>query len=135
MNKIFALIAAAASLVSGVALLQTSPVNEVLSRATGEHHGQATFFFQDSEIGACGQAHSDSDFIVSLQPEEYANGTHCGKTIAITDSNSGKTMNGVVADECPGCGAKDNIDLSVGLFTQFEDLSVGVFPVVWVFVD
>ncbi|GJJ09292.1 hypothetical protein Clacol_003514 [Clathrus columnatus] len=130
MVKFFSLIAAFITLASEAALLtNASPVNsEVVARADGQHHGQATFFFQNGGTGACGQKHSDNDFIVALETTEYANGAHCGKTIAITDSNSGKTVNGVIADECPGCGAKNNIDLSVGLFTQFESESVGVFP-------
>jgi hypothetical protein len=62
------------------------------------------------------------------ETEEYADGAHCGKTISITDSNSGTVATGVIADECPGCGAKNNIDLSQGLFDVFENEDVGVFP-------
>jgi len=65
---------------------------------------------------------------VSAETTEYANGAHCGKTISITDSNTGKTATGVVADECPGCGAKNNIDLSQGLFEVFAPDSTGTFP-------
>lgn len=62
------------------------------------------------------------------ETETYNNGAHCGQTIAITDTKTGKTINGVVADECPTCTSADDIDLSVGLFTEFASEDVGVIP-------
>jgi len=95
--------------------------------------GTATFFFQRGNAGACGQVHSDTDHIVALQTDTYANGAHCGATITITDTSTGMTTTGTVADECPSCNGAGSIDLSQGLFEVFAADSAGTFPVTWSF--
>ncbi|KIK57764.1 hypothetical protein GYMLUDRAFT_45948 [Collybiopsis luxurians FD-317 M1] len=98
--------------------------------------GHATFFYQNGVAGACGQVHSDSDFIIALDQQRYGNSgdrsQYCGRTIAITAN--GKTVNGVVADDCPTCDNENSLDLSSGLFQQFYELSVGEFDMSWQFV-
>ncbi|KIJ32816.1 hypothetical protein M422DRAFT_265299 [Sphaerobolus stellatus SS14] len=63
-----------------------------------------------------------------LETAQYANGVQCGRTITITDTATGKTAVGTVADECPGCNGSGSIDLSEGLFEVFAPTSQGVFP-------
>ncbi|KIJ48023.1 hypothetical protein M422DRAFT_248174 [Sphaerobolus stellatus SS14] len=119
-----------------VALLgvaSASPASpETLERRV-THTGTATFFFQNGEPGACGQVHKDTDLIVALQTTQYDNGVFCGRTLTITDTATGKTAVGTVADECPGCNGSGSIDLSEGLFEIFAPTSQGTFPVSWHF--
>ncbi|KIJ48868.1 hypothetical protein M422DRAFT_247233 [Sphaerobolus stellatus SS14] len=116
----------------GVTSARAAPSEEALERRV-THTGTATFFFQNGVPGACGTVHQDSDLIVALQTEQYANGVQCGRTITITDTDTGKTAVGTVADECPTCDGSGSIDLSVGLFEVFAPTSQGVFPISWHF--
>ncbi|KIJ46623.1 hypothetical protein M422DRAFT_249778 [Sphaerobolus stellatus SS14] len=93
----------------------------------------ATYYFQEGATGACGIVHKDTDHVVALQTEQYANGVQCGRTITITDNTTGKTATGIVADLCPGCNGSGSIDLSESLFEVFAPTSQGVFPVSWNF--
>ncbi|KAF8514345.1 Non-catalytic module family EXPN protein [Hysterangium stoloniferum] len=114
-------------------LPNTTPAT-LSARASGDHYGKATFFLQNGVAGACGKVHRDNDHVVALETAAYAGGNNCGRTISITDTYTGKSVTGVIADECPTCGNRNNIDLSSGLFTQFTAESVGEFSVVWKFV-
>ncbi|KIJ32828.1 hypothetical protein M422DRAFT_35705 [Sphaerobolus stellatus SS14] len=114
-----------------LSVVSASPAEPLERRVT--HTGTATFFFQEGAAGACGQVHKDTDHIVALQTAQYANGVQCGRTITITDTATGKTAVGTVADECPGCNGSGSIDLSEGLFEVFAPTSQGVFPVSWHF--
>lgn len=58
----------------------------------------------------------------------YDGGAHCGKTIVITNTKTGTTRTGVIADECPTCDGSGCIDLSSGLFDQFASPEQGIFP-------
>lgn len=107
---------------------------ETLNRRSSENYGIGTWFTQNGVAGACGKVHSDSDHVVALETSEYANGANCWRTISITDTKSGKSSTGLVADECPSCGANKNIDLSVGLFKEFDILNTGEIHVEWKFV-
>ncbi|KAF5377037.1 hypothetical protein D9757_007725 [Collybiopsis confluens] len=67
--------------------------------------GFATFFYQNGVAGACGTVHSDNDLIVAIDQQRYGNSgarsQFCGKTVSI--NGKGKTVNAVVADDCPTC--------------------------------
>lgn len=62
------------------------------------------------------------------EPGTFANGAHCGATVTITDTNTGTTATGVVADECPTCSGPGDLDLSVGLFEVFASTNAGIIP-------
>ncbi|KIJ22576.1 hypothetical protein M422DRAFT_276970, partial [Sphaerobolus stellatus SS14] len=111
-----------AALLSVASASPASP--ETLERRV-THTGTATFFFQEGAAGACGQVHKDTDHVVALQTTQYDNGVFCGRTITITDTATGKTAVGTVADECPGCNGSGSIDLSEGLFEIFAPTSQG----------
>lgn len=121
-------IATTLALTATVALAKPIPAS-LIAR---QFQGRGTFYFQDGATGACGQVHQDSDFIIALPESQYDGGSHCGKSVTITDTSSGTTHTATVADLCPGC-AGDSIDMSVGLFTAFAPESVGVIPVSWNF--
>lgn len=59
----------------------------------------ATFFSQNGVAGACGKVHSDNDVVAALQTDTFAGGSHCGKTVSITNTKTGKTVDVLVADE------------------------------------
>jgi len=94
--------------------------------------GDATYYYQNGVAGACGTVHSDQDAIIALHTDIYDNGAHCGRTVQITTGSN--VIYATVADACPSCRTSHSIDLSVGAFKPFNDLSVGMFPVSWKFV-
>jgi hypothetical protein len=104
----------------------------------GTHNGGvATFFFQNGQAGACGQGHSDSDFICAIDSALYGNtGTTsplCGKQVHITNTQNGKSVTVTVADACT-CENSNSIDLSQGTFNSIaQDASQGEVPISWSF--
>jgi hypothetical protein len=94
--------------------------------------GDGTFFYQNGVAGACGKVHSDSDKVVALDTLLYGNGQYCGKTIEITNTANGKSVQAVVADECPTCASKDSVDMSVGAFTELATEATGEINISWV---
>jgi hypothetical protein len=70
-----------------------------------------------------------------MDSARYGNGELCGKTVQITRVSTGVTAQCIVADECPTCDNSESIDMSVGMFTQFADESVGEFAIAWKMLD
>lgn len=87
-----------------------------------------TWFTQNGVAGACGQVHSDSDFIAALDSRTYGNtgsqSSYCGKTIRITWG--GKSVDVVVADACPTCSNPSSVDLSEAAFQALAPLDTGL---------
>merc|ERR1712093_762127 len=96
-TAIFATVAAAASVA-------------VASPVARSNSGQATFFYQNGNPGACGNYNKDSAKVVALDYRMYSNGDHCGKTV------NGKSVVATVADMCPSCASSGSLDLSTGAF-------------------
>ncbi|KAK0459799.1 uncharacterized protein EV420DRAFT_1537785 [Desarmillaria tabescens] len=91
--------------------------------------GVGTFYYQYGVAGSCGTVHADSDKIVAVSAI-VMNSALCGKTITLTNTANGKTVNAVIADTCPGCGdGGASIDCSTGTFDALADESDGTFPV------
>ncbi|KAI0713777.1 hypothetical protein C8Q76DRAFT_732556 [Earliella scabrosa] len=85
------------------------------------------------EVGqnACGSYDQDSDFIVALNIEQWAGGSHCYAPITVF--YKGKSAQAKITDECPSCphGA---LDLSPSLFSFLADgLDAGEVYGSWVF--
>ncbi|KAJ7940580.1 RlpA-like double-psi beta-barrel-protein domain-containing protein-containing protein [Mycena leptocephala] len=97
--------------------------------------GFGTWFTQNGVAGACGKVHKDTDFVVALQTKTYAKGANCGRTIRVTNLSNGKTVDGLVADECPTCTNSDCVDMSLKMFESLAALSVGEFDIKWQFLD
>ncbi|KAK9893331.1 hypothetical protein P389DRAFT_19677 [Cystobasidium minutum MCA 4210] len=99
--------------------------------------GQASWFTQNGNPGACGIYHSDSDYIVALQQDMYGNlgqqSQYCGRSLTITNTATGATAQAVVADACPGCATYHSLDLSTGLFQALGNLDQGILPISWHF--
>ncbi|KAJ7046840.1 RlpA-like double-psi beta-barrel-protein domain-containing protein-containing protein [Mycena alexandri] len=97
--------------------------------------GFGTWFTQGGVAGACGTVHSDSDFVVALETKTYAKGANCGRKIQVIDASNGKSVQGVVADECPTCTNSESVDMSLAMFEKLAALSVGEFSIKWQFLD
>lgn len=95
--------------------------------------GHATWFLQHNTAGACGTVHQDSDFVIALDSAVYDNGAHCGKTVKLTNLDSGATTTAIVADECPTCDSDKSIDLSKGAFGALtnSNFDLGEFNIGW----
>lgn len=109
------------------------------SNGDGDVHtgGEATFFYQGGAAGACGQVHSDSDFICAMDQDLFGtsgpSSPLCGKQVKITNTANGNTVTVTVADDCPTCSNSNSIDLSVAAFQALGDMSLGVLPISWQF--
>lgn len=100
--------------------------------------GFATFFYQKGNAGACGKVHSDDDLIAAMDERRYGNSGGasplCGKKVEITNTDNGKTVVVIVADDCPTCTNSNSIDLSTGAFKQIASFDQGLVPIKWRFV-
>ncbi|MCJ1269383.1 hypothetical protein MMC22_009275 [Lobaria immixta] len=104
------------------------PVANRLSERTNS--GLGTVYLQEGGIGSCGQAHSDSDFIVALSntfQQSQSPGPACGRQIRITNTGSndgvggaGNSITVTVADTCPSCDA-NHVDMAVGPWNQLTN--------------
>ena len=112
---------------------------------------RGTFYYQNGVAGACGQVHSDSDFICAMgecpvggpfkkthsrfkDSAIYGGGELCGKKVQITNLGTKETITVVVADECPTCENPNSIDLSFAAFGAFANHDAGVVDITWEFV-
>ncbi|TDL17536.1 hypothetical protein BD410DRAFT_754329 [Rickenella mellea] len=114
------------------ALAAPSPVPATNATLVSQvtHVGRGTFFDPDGGIGACGFVEQNTDHIVAIGSQRFANGGNCNQWIQI--SANGKTAFGLTRDSCPGCGVND-LDLTPALFQKFAPLDVGVITVTWNF--
>lgn len=70
-----------------------------------------------------------------LETERYgdlgAKSSNCGRRILVTNTKNQKTVEVTVADACPTCGGKNDLDLSEGAFTQIATKEEGEVPSKW----
>lgn len=94
--------------------------------------GKATYYTEwNSNPGSCGYI-PQHDNLVAVAPQLMPNA--CGRCILIRCN--GKTVKAVVTDTCMACAANTKwIDMSHHLFGRFDNLSRGVLPVDWDFVQ
>lgn len=89
--------------------------------------GHVTWYTQNGNYGACGNKHSDDDFIAALDYRTYGNlsakSKYCGQKIRV--SWQGKSVDVTVEDACPTCENSSSVDLSVAAFKALAPLSVG----------
>ena len=87
----------------------------------------ATYYTQNGNPGACGETHSDDDFIAALDYRTYgdtsAKSKYCGQKIEVTWQ--GKSVVVQVEDACPTCTNSNSVDLSVAAFKQLAPLTTG----------
>ncbi|KAI0693977.1 RlpA-like double-psi beta-barrel-protein domain-containing protein-containing protein [Cytidiella melzeri] len=116
----------AAAFVALSALALASVASPLEKRAAS-----ATWF--DTGLGACGWTNVNSDKVIALASDIYDGGAHCGKKIKITNTETGATAVGTVADECPGCSGM-GLDLTPSLFEELGNLDQGVLSISWNYV-
>ncbi|KAL0071556.1 hypothetical protein AAF712_001413 [Marasmius tenuissimus] len=108
------------------------PIMRVGNKPSGlqKRVDNARFTFFDPGLGACGQTHSNADFIVALNAPQWDGGKHCFEMISI--QYGGKTHSAQIVDLCPGCefGA---LDMSRDLFSFFDSQDKGVIHGSWDF--
>jgi hypothetical protein len=99
--------------------------------------GFATFYEQGGVAGACGNFHSDNDFVAALQLERYGDedsvSSHCGRTLHITNTLNGHSVDVTVVDACPTCVNGNCVDLSPAAFEQLATFEEGMVPIEWTF--
>jgi hypothetical protein len=81
-----------------------------------------------------GKYHDDNDMLVALSTELYEGGRRCQRMISITSTQTGRTVQARVVDECDTRhGCKENIvDTSVAVWKALGvDTNIGLVPVTW----
>ncbi|ORX36521.1 RlpA-like double-psi beta-barrel-protein domain-containing protein-containing protein [Kockovaella imperatae] len=102
--------------------------------------GQATFFYQNGNPGACGNYHDDSYPLVAIDQAWWPgwqsgnSSPYCGQWVNIVNTDTGASVTAQVQDVCPTCANGNSLDLSVGAFTAIGSESQGVLPIKWEFV-
>ncbi|CAO1620389.1 unnamed protein product [Jaminaea pallidilutea] len=119
----FTVLASVAALATAVVAAPATPIE----RRDAHSGSRATWYKQNGNPGSCGQYHGDNDWIVAVSADHH-DSSNCGKTITI--EYNGQQRVATIADTCPGCGYND-LDMSTGLFQQFEGLDKGVFYFTW----
>ncbi|KIK62421.1 hypothetical protein GYMLUDRAFT_72655 [Collybiopsis luxurians FD-317 M1] len=109
----------------------TSSSASASSTSSVQTGGFGTFFYQNGVAGACGTVHSDSDYVFAMDSAIYSQSI-CGKSVTITNTANGKSVTGVVADECPTCNNANSIDMSLAAFQAIGALSTGLLDITWV---
>lgn len=101
-------------------------------------NGRATYYSAQGGITACGERHSDSDFIAALNKAQFDPNTPngnpnrnwlCNKQIQVKGPHGTATV--LIVDRCPSCpyGA---LDLSPAAFKQIVgSLGKGVGQITW----
>lgn len=149
-----ATVSVAANLVNGPTSTSTTPAwtpttsstapaatSSASSSNSGSNSGEATYFYQNGNAGACGNYNSDSAYIVAIDsawwPNYESGGSDlCGTSLTITNTNNGKSAVATVADVCPTCASAGSLDMSTGLFSDLAGSnweSMGTFPISWSF--
>jgi hypothetical protein len=100
--------------------------------------GSATFFYQNGVAGACGIVHKDTDFVAALPGAMYGDyskqSDKCGKKIRVTRPSNGKSVDVIIADACPSCPKRGDVDLSKAAFLQLATEEEGMVPVTYQFI-
>ncbi|KAJ3788028.1 barwin-like endoglucanase [Lentinula aff. detonsa] len=92
--------------------------------------GFGTYFYQNGVAGACGTVHSDYDFVLAMDSAIYSSDL-CGKSVTITNTDTGASVTAVIADECPTCDNANSIDMSLGAFLTIGALVTGQLNIEW----
>ena len=102
--------------------------------------GTATWYDVETWVaGACGQDIDNDMHIVALNQPMYGDldsrSSWCGRHIMI--ANGLKTARAVIMDACPETRQchYGSLDMSMSLFEEFHDLTLGVFPIAWWTID
>ncbi|KAG8949700.1 hypothetical protein FRC00_008022 [Tulasnella sp. 408] len=116
----------------------TKPATTTKASSGSTHTGKGTWYTQNGVAGACGKKNPDSALIGAMNFQLYGNvdkvSSVCGKKVLITNKKNGKQVTVTMADACPSCKGKGDIDLSTGAFKKLDALSTGLIDIEWVYV-
>lgn len=114
-------------------IAEHAPFNGTLEKrqATGKASYYNTYY---PTYSSCGEQPQDTDFIAAVSPAFMP--AACGKTIAVTNENTGTTINVRIVDTCVACGGGAvAVDLTPTAFQATgASLDEGVFPAHWSYV-
>ncbi|KAH6915617.1 RlpA-like double-psi beta-barrel-protein domain-containing protein-containing protein [Coprinopsis sp. MPI-PUGE-AT-0042] len=100
--------------------------------------GFATWYTQDGNLGASGQANRDSALVAALDFRRYgpygAPSPFCNRQVRVTNTKNGKSVTVTIVDICPTCINSNSLDLSTGAFVKLADLGEGSVPITWTLV-
>ncbi|KAL6403261.1 expansin family protein [Ilyonectria robusta] len=97
--------------------------------------GFATYFFQNGNYGSCGYVHADRDLIVALSSSfDPMIDRYCGRSVRITNTDNGHSVDAIIADSCPTCANANSLDLSTGAFDALSSRDDTMLPIVWKFI-
>ncbi|GAQ09310.1 expansin-YoaJ [Aspergillus lentulus] len=100
------------------------------------HSGKATFYGGNVSGGTCsftGYTLPSGLFGTAYSGAAWNNAAECGACVSVKGPN-GKTIKAMIVDQCPECEA-DHLDLFQNAFTELADISKGIIPITWSFVD
>ena len=123
-------------LLSTVLVLQLSMLAAAAPLEKRGTSGKASFYNQGGATGACGQVHSDDDYIVALGDAHYDGGKNCGRKIKVQANDGagkGRSVVLTVADRCESCEA-GHLDCAVAPFDYLaagKGQEVGIIAVSW----
>ncbi|PKX97065.1 putative extracellular cellulase CelA/allergen Asp F7-like [Aspergillus novofumigatus IBT 16806] len=106
------------------------------SSSSTTHSGKATFYGGNVSGGTCsftGYTLPSGLFGTAYSGAAWNNAAECGACVSVKGPN-GKTIKAMIVDQCPECEA-DHLDLFQNAFTQLADVSKGIIPITWSFVD
>jgi expansin (peptidoglycan-binding protein) len=112
-----------------------SPIDNTVAAIAKRVDGRFTYY--DPGLGACGDTHSGSDYVVALNyvdfdphtPNDNPNNNDlCGRRIRA--SYNGKTVEATIVDRCPGC-PQGGLDFSPVAFQALANLDVGIIQGTW----
>ncbi|RPD54027.1 hypothetical protein L227DRAFT_589083 [Lentinus tigrinus ALCF2SS1-6] len=89
-----------------------------------------TYYDPNDGLGACDAPLQNTDFIVALSADQYANGANCWRHIGINYQS--QFIDATIGDMCPGCNS-GSIDLSPVAFETLATLDAGRIQVTWDF--
>jgi len=101
--------------------------------------GIATFFYQNGNLGACGENHTDYELLAAIDQGRYGNSGNasplCGKQVEIINIQNGKSVVVPIKDDCPTCKNYNSIDLSVAAFEKLATKDKGEVDIKWRFLS
>jgi expansin (peptidoglycan-binding protein) len=96
--------------------------------------GNATFYGYGGG-GNCSFPTPDSTLLTAaMNTPDYNGSQACGAYVEVTNLNNGKKVVVRIDDQCPNCAA-GHIDLAQTAFAKISDISAGIIPITWKYVD
>lgn len=82
-------------------------------------------------VACSGQKYGNGDYIAAIKGGQ----NHCGETIRVTNTETGKSLDLTVQDECASC-SPEKVDLPKDVWLELsgKEAKAGIFNIEWHFV-